>query len=80
MITEVLVPELGSDPAEPIVVSLWFADEGDEVFQGDRLVELVIGGATFDVSAPADGRLVEVCVPDSDVVQVGDVLGFIETE
>lgn len=80
MIAEVRVPALGSDPREPVAVSHCFADEGDAVFEGERLVELVVGCVTFDVPAPSDGRLVEWQVAENDVVKVGDVLGLLETE
>jgi len=80
MITEVRVPELGSDPAEPIAVSVWFVDEGDQVFEGDGLVELLVGSVTFDVPAPVDGRLSKQRIGDNKVVREGDVLGLLEIE
>ena len=46
----ILLPELGAGPA---VLSVWFAEPGETVFEGDRLVEVLVAGATFDVSAPA---------------------------
>ena len=52
----VILPELGTGPDEPIVVSYWFAERGDEVWEGDRLVEVLVGPATFDVPAPRTGR------------------------
>jgi pyruvate/2-oxoglutarate dehydrogenase complex dihydrolipoamide acyltransferase (E2) component len=73
----VVLPELG---AAPVVLSLWFADLGDLVFEGDRLVEVLVGGATFDVPAPATGRLIEkVAFPD-DPLRPGQVLGVVEGE
>lgn len=77
---EVRVPEVGSDPVKPILVSYWFAEEGDEVIEGDRLVELVVGSATFDVPAPASGMLAETVVEIDDPVQEGDVLGIVAAE
>ena len=56
----VILPELGTGPDMPIVVSHWFAARGDEVWEGDRLVEVVVGPATFDVPAPSTGRLAEI--------------------
>src|SRR5262245_23376836 len=50
----IILPELG---AAPVWLSVWFADLGDAVYEGDRLVEVLVGGATFDVSAPASGWL-----------------------
>ncbi len=73
----VLLPELGAAPA---VLSAWFADTGDVVFEGDRLVEILVGGATFDVSAPATGRLAEKLALPDDPLAPGQVLGTVEVE
>ena len=74
---EVVLPELG---ARPVWLSLWFASPGDAVFEGDRLVEVLVGGATFDVPAPATGRLsARHALPD-DPLSPGQVLGLVEVE
>lgn len=73
----VILPELGTGPDEPIIVSYWFAERGDEVWEGDRLVEVLVGPATFDVSAPASGRLVEIRGREDDRVAPGAVLGLV---
>jgi pyruvate/2-oxoglutarate dehydrogenase complex dihydrolipoamide acyltransferase (E2) component len=70
----VILPDLGVSSAR---VSVWFAEPGDEVYEGERLVEVAIGGATFDVSAPASGRLAERFVMPPDDVQPQAVLGEI---
>jgi pyruvate/2-oxoglutarate dehydrogenase complex dihydrolipoamide acyltransferase (E2) component len=62
------------------VLSVWFADAGDAVYEGDRLVEVLIGEATFDVSAPATGRLAEKHALPDDPLQPGQVLGLLEVE
>ena len=77
MRAEILLPELGASPA---VVSVWFADAGDMVYEGDRLVEVLVSGATFDVSAPATGRLIEKLALADDPVLAGQVLGVVECE
>ena len=77
MQTEVVLPELG---AAPVRLSAWFADAGDHVLEGDRLVEVLIGGATFDVPAPATGRLAEKRAWPDDPIQPGQVLGLVEVE
>ncbi len=74
---EVVLPELGADPAQPVRLSAWFADPGDLVYEGDRLVEVRLAGATFDVSAPATGRVAEIRVYADEVIQPGQVLGVI---
>jgi pyruvate/2-oxoglutarate dehydrogenase complex dihydrolipoamide acyltransferase (E2) component len=75
--TEIVLPELG---AAPVVLSVWFADIGERVFEGDRLVEVLVGGATFDVAAPATGRLAEKQARANQPLRPGQVLGVIETE
>ena len=42
----VVMPEVGA--ATPIV-SVWFVAPGERVYEGDRLVEILIAGATIDV-------------------------------
>ncbi len=73
----VILPDLGTGPDVPIVVSHWFAARGDEVWEGDRLVEVLVGPATFDVPAPTSGRLAEIRGREDDRVAPGAVLGLV---
>lgn len=73
----ILLPDLGADAA---VLSVWFVSPGDQVFAGDRLVEILAGGATFDVSSPATGLFVEKLALPDDRVQPGQILGMVEEE
>jgi pyruvate/2-oxoglutarate dehydrogenase complex dihydrolipoamide acyltransferase (E2) component len=75
----VILPELGTAPHVPIVVSHWFVRRGDKVWEGDRLVEVLVGPATFDVAAPATGYLAEIHGREDDLVQAGSVLGLVAT-
>jgi pyruvate/2-oxoglutarate dehydrogenase complex dihydrolipoamide acyltransferase (E2) component len=75
----VILPDLGNGPAVPIVVSHWFAARGDRVWEGERLVEVLVGPATFDVSAPVSGRLVAIHGWEDDRVEPGSVLGLVAT-
>jgi pyruvate/2-oxoglutarate dehydrogenase complex dihydrolipoamide acyltransferase (E2) component len=77
MRADIVLPELG---AIPVVLSAWFADPGDLVFEGDRLVEVLVGGATFDVAAPATGCLLEQLALPRDPLSVGQVLGVLLIE
>ncbi len=77
MRTPVVLPDLG---AAPVALSLWFADVGDSVFEGERLVEVLASGATFDVSAPVSGKLVERLAWPGDVLRPGQILGVLELE
>jgi pyruvate/2-oxoglutarate dehydrogenase complex dihydrolipoamide acyltransferase (E2) component len=77
MLIPVHLPELGAAPAR---LSLWYVEPGETVYEGDRLVEVVVNGATFDVSAPAAGRLVERHAYPRDMLATGQLLGTIESE
>ena len=77
MRTLVLLPDIG---AAPVRLSLWFAEAGETVFAGDRLVEVVANGATFDVPAPATGSLVERHAWPRDLLTPGQVLGVVDAE
>ncbi len=73
----VVLPELGTIPVR---LSAWFADPGDPVFEGDRLVEVLVGAATFDIAAPATGRLLEQHALPDDPLATGQVLGLVEVD
>jgi pyruvate/2-oxoglutarate dehydrogenase complex dihydrolipoamide acyltransferase (E2) component len=77
MQAQIILPDLG---AESVIFSAWFADVGDHVYEGDRLVEVLVEGATFDVPAPATGQLLEQHAFRPDRLHPGQVLGAIEVE
>lgn len=71
---DVLLPELGFPTVR---VSVWYAKPGDRVYQGDRIVEVIGDGATFDVPAPVTGELVSQNVFPRDQLHTGQVLGAV---
>jgi pyruvate/2-oxoglutarate dehydrogenase complex dihydrolipoamide acyltransferase (E2) component len=73
----VILPDLGTGPDVPIVVSHWYAARGEDVWEGDRLVEVLVGPATFDVPSPTTGRLAEIREREDDRVAPGAVLGLV---
>jgi pyruvate/2-oxoglutarate dehydrogenase complex dihydrolipoamide acyltransferase (E2) component len=73
----VILPDLGTGPGVPIVVSTWYAARGERVWEGDRLVEVLVGPATFDVPAPTTGRLAAIHREEDDRVEPGMVLGLL---
>ena len=77
---DLVLPEVGLDPNLEMRVSLWFVEKGDEVLEGDRLVEILAGSITFDVPNPVNGRVVDILMEEEDVVRVGDVLAIVEAE
>jgi len=64
-------------PEVPITVVAWLAQVGGRVFEGDRLVELLVGEVLLELDSPATGILLEQCVPEHGVVQAGQVLGVV---
>jgi pyruvate/2-oxoglutarate dehydrogenase complex dihydrolipoamide acyltransferase (E2) component len=73
---EVVLPDLGG-LSEP-VLSIWFVEPGEHVFAGDKLVEVLLAGATFDVAAPVSGRLTSKLAWPSERLHAGQVLGLVE--
>jgi pyruvate/2-oxoglutarate dehydrogenase complex dihydrolipoamide acyltransferase (E2) component len=77
MRTPIVLPDLG---AAPVRLTVWFSKPGDVVIEGDRVVEVAVAGATFDVSAPATGKLLEHSAWPRDLLTPGQVLGVMESE
>lgn len=73
----ITVPELGSGRA---TFSLWHVRVGDRVTEGDRVAEVLIPGAVFDVPAPASGILTERAVLPSDALTAGQTIGVIQED
>jgi pyruvate/2-oxoglutarate dehydrogenase complex dihydrolipoamide acyltransferase (E2) component len=73
----IILPEVGADKVR---LSVWFVDPGDKVYEGDRVVEVLSNGATFDVSSPVTGRFVEKKAHADDPLVPGQVLGMVEVE
>jgi pyruvate/2-oxoglutarate dehydrogenase complex dihydrolipoamide acyltransferase (E2) component len=73
----IILPDLGTSP---VYLSVWFADAGEVVYEGDRLIEVLIGDATFDVPAPATGRLARKHALPNDTIAPGQVLGELEID
>jgi pyruvate/2-oxoglutarate dehydrogenase complex dihydrolipoamide acyltransferase (E2) component len=48
------------------------------VLEGDRVVELLAGGASIDLGAPVAGRLVRQFVDEDETVSSGTVLAEFE--
>ncbi len=75
MSVPITVPELGTARAR---VSAWFVRPGERVYEGDRVVEVTVPGATVDVPAPATGTVTECRAHVGDGVRADQVLGTID--
>jgi pyruvate/2-oxoglutarate dehydrogenase complex dihydrolipoamide acyltransferase (E2) component len=71
------VPECGI-LGLPLRLSLWLVPEGAEVLAGDRVVELLAGGATIDLESPVAGRLLTQLADEDEVLAPGTVIAEFE--
>ncbi len=73
---ELVLPDLGMADI-PVLASVWLAEAGAEVAEGDRLLEVVAGSVTVDLPAPASGTLSEIFVGEDDPLAVGQLLAVV---
>ncbi len=76
MAVEIHVPALGESIVDAVIAT-WLKKEGDQVKQGESLVELETDKVNVEVSAEQNGVLQKILKQEGDVVAVGDVLGMI---
>ena len=72
-IIDILLPKMGESVAEATITKL-VVDAGAGVEADEPIVEIATDKVDSEVPAPEDGTLVEWCVAEGDVVQVGAVI------
>ena len=77
MTVEIRVPALGESIIDAVIAT-WLKNEGDEVKQGEALLELETDKVNVEVSAEQSGILQKILKQAGDVVGVGDVLGMVD--
>ena len=65
--------------ASAITACLWHAAVGQRVVEGDRLLEVLAGDVTIELTSPTSGVLAEKCVDRDDLLTTGQLLAVIET-
>jgi 2-oxoglutarate dehydrogenase E2 component (dihydrolipoamide succinyltransferase) len=75
---DVLVPKWGLTMDEADVLR-WLKQVGDQVTEGEPILELETDKATGEVESPANGVLAETFVQSGDTVEPGQLVGRIET-
>jgi 2-oxoglutarate dehydrogenase E2 component (dihydrolipoamide succinyltransferase) len=78
MATNIVVPALGESVTEATVAK-WTKAVGDPVQRDETLAELETDKVTLEVYASTAGRLSEIRAPAGATVEVGAVLGVIES-
>jgi pyruvate dehydrogenase E2 component (dihydrolipoamide acetyltransferase) len=79
MAVELIMPKLSMTMEEGHIVS-WLKDEGEEVEEGEVILEVLSDKTNFEVEAPADGVLLKKIYEEDDVVPVTEVIGYIGEE
>src|SRR4051794_39834726 len=78
MATEIIVPALG-ESVTTATVARWIKQQGETVAADEPLVELETDKVTVEVNAPAAGVLSSIGVPEGTEVEVGSVLGMVDS-
>ena len=78
MNVRIKIPPLG-DGVTTATVLEWAHEVGDTVTAGETLLSVELEKIDTDIPAPVDGKLVERMVEAGDEVEVGSVIGLVET-
>ncbi len=76
---QVTMPQMGESVSEGTVVQ-WLKQEGDPVEADEPLVEVSTDKVDAEVPAPAAGTLSKILAQPDQTVQVGEVLGEIDSD
>jgi pyruvate dehydrogenase E2 component (dihydrolipoamide acetyltransferase) len=75
--TEVVMPRMGETVDEG-TVNAWHKAVGDQVAEGEPLLEIGTDKVDTDIPAPASGTLAEIRVGEGETVPVATVLAIID--
>ena len=78
MKVDVTVPELAESITEA-VVGTWLKKQGDQVEEGEQLVDIETDKVILEITAPQSGQLVSIAKQPGDEVQSNEVLAVIDT-
>src|SRR5919206_2271518 len=77
-VVEVQMPQMGESVTEGTMLE-WHVEEGQEVSEGDTVVEVSTDKIDAEVPAPATGTITKLLVSPDDTVQVGQALAEMTT-
>lgn len=77
--TEVKIPHMGSNSDEA-TLHHWLKKEGEQVREGEPLAELETDKVNFELEAPATGLLTGVLAGEEQVVKLGAIVAYIESD
>ncbi|MDX1412627.1 MAG: dihydrolipoamide acetyltransferase family protein [Candidatus Promineifilaceae bacterium] len=76
MATDVIMPKVDMDQ-ETGTVAQWLKEEGDEVKQGETILEIETDKVAIEVEAPATGILSGILVDEGETVPIATVIAYI---
>ncbi len=76
MAIEIIMPKLGVDMQEGEIIE-WKKKEGDEVKEGEILLEIMSDKTNMELEAEDSGVLVKIVRGDGETVPVTEVIGYI---
>jgi len=78
MAFEVKLPPLGDDAPDEAEVSFWYVEQGEDIEQGQDIVEMVTDKAAFTVPSPVSGTVTSIETDEGSKVKVGQVMAIVE--
>ena len=78
MAEKITVPTLGESVTEA-TVSKWLKSQGEEVIADEPLVELETDKVNVEVPSPTSGVLGSIAVKEGETVNVGSLLGIVDS-
>ena len=78
MVEKITVPTLGESVTEA-TVSKWLKSQGEKVSADEPLVELETDKVNVEVPSPSNGVLDSIAVKEGETVNVGSLLGTVES-
>jgi pyruvate dehydrogenase E2 component (dihydrolipoamide acetyltransferase) len=76
MATKIVMPKLSAKMDEALVVT-WHKNEGDEVKEGEAVLEVMFEKVQYEIPAPASGVLAKIIAQEGADVPAGELLGVI---
>jgi pyruvate/2-oxoglutarate dehydrogenase complex dihydrolipoamide acyltransferase (E2) component len=77
MAVEIFMPKAGAMMQEATITK-WLKREGEEVAEGEVLIEIEAEKTTMEIESPASGILSKILIDDGEEAEVGTLLGLIE--
>ena len=77
MDAKILIPKSGMGTAEGTIAK-WLKAEGDQVTEGEPIVEIEMAKAVEEVPAPASGTLTRILLAEGQTADVYTEIGIIE--